>query len=240
MLKKFLSRRLKRGRGREHWWRHRIGFGMMWGLARLFGAKPCHDPVFVVGCGHSGTSLVMRVLGEHNEAIVEIMSIISDIADKTNLLALNAAIEAARAGDAGRGFAVVAGEVRKLAERTMISTVEVGKVIEAVRQGSRRSIEQTDVAIQAVARAESLVEESGAALNEIQKAVEQAAGEVRSIAAAASQQSTASSSISQAMTEINSISDQTSSLMTEADSSLRVLSSQAADLATLVEELTRS
>ncbi|MCL1888154.1 MAG: sulfotransferase, partial [Kiritimatiellaeota bacterium] len=66
MMRKVWLRRLKRGRGREHWWRHRLEFGAMWGLARLLGAKPCSDPVFVVGCGHSGTSLVMRVLGEHS------------------------------------------------------------------------------------------------------------------------------------------------------------------------------
>ena len=66
MLKKFWERRLKRGRGREHWWRHRLGAGMWWGLARLLGAKTCRDPVFVVGSPHSGTSLILRILGEHS------------------------------------------------------------------------------------------------------------------------------------------------------------------------------
>ena len=83
-------------------------------------------------------------LGERAEAIGRIMSVISDIADQTNLLALNAAIEAARAGDAGRGFAVVADEVRKLAEKTMHATQEVGAAITAIQEETRRNIAGVD------------------------------------------------------------------------------------------------
>ena len=86
---------------------------------------------------------VIRGIGASSRDIGKIVAIIEEIADQTNLLALNAAIEAARAGDVGRGFAVVAEEVRRLAERSVDSIREIGKVIEAVQRDTAHAVDLT-------------------------------------------------------------------------------------------------
>ncbi|MBQ7618199.1 MAG: cache domain-containing protein, partial [Desulfovibrio sp.] len=134
----------------------------------------------------------MNTLHGHTQNISQIMNVISDIADQTNLLALNAAIEAARAGEAGRGFAVVADEVRKLAEKTMASTNDVSHAITAIQGSAQQSVNRMEEAMKNVEQATNLAVESGEALGRIVKNVEDTADEVRAIATASEEQSAAS------------------------------------------------
>ncbi len=186
-------------------------------------------------------SLAVRVsmgqLSEHAQSISAVMSVISDIADQTNLLALNAAIEAARAGEAGRGFAVVADEVRKLAEKTMSSTADVSNAISAIQESTEINVKQIDSTVKSIEEAAALAISSGESLNGILNMAEESADGIRAIATASEQQSATSDEISQSVVDVSSIVTDTSSAMLEASQAVRELSEQAKQLTVLIENL---
>ena len=179
----------------------------------------------------------MEALAQHASSIGEIMGVISDIADQTNLLALNAAIEAARAGEAGRGFAVVADEVRKLAEKTMSSAGTVHTAVTSIQQSTRTSVEQMEVSMKLVEESTELAEASDAALVDIVTTIGRAVDQVKAIADASEQQSSSSTAITQNIQHVSDIAEGNAQAMLDAANSLLEVMEQVQILRDLVDEL---
>jgi methyl-accepting chemotaxis protein len=153
----------------------------------------------------------VTALGKSSDQIGEIIGVIDDIADQTNLLALNAAIEAARAGEQGRGFAVVADEVRKLAERTTKATKEIAGMIKMIQSDTKGAVSSMQEGTREVDNGIKLADRAGASLKEIVGMIQSLTDMVNQIAAASEQQSSASEQISKNVEGISSVTNQTAS-----------------------------
>ncbi len=176
-------------------------------------------------------------LGTEAEGIGRIMSVISDIADQTNLLALNAAIEAARAGEAGRGFAVVADEVRKLAEKTMQATGEVGSAVRAIQSGTTENIRGMEDASRAVQESTDMANAAGDSLQRIVDIAKDTAEKIHSIAVAAEEQSTTCEQLANTSESINEVAGETLSIMEEADHAVAAINNVVQQVLKLTDEL---
>jgi methyl-accepting chemotaxis protein len=179
---------------------------------------------------------LMGSLGERSKQIGEIVSVINDIADQTNLLALNAAIEAARAGEQGRGFAVVADEVRKLAERTAKATSEIGEMIKAIQDEVSRAVHSMEEGTKRVEIGVDFSVQAGDALRNIVKSVDELHSMVQQIASATEEMSTVSEQISGDIETIASVSKETSASSGQIAHASNDLARLASNLQGIVEQ----
>ncbi|GAB4265286.1 methyl-accepting chemotaxis protein [Thermincola ferriacetica] len=150
----------------------------------------------------------IRKLGEHSQQIGEIIQVIDDIAEQTNLLALNAAIEAARAGEHGKGFAVVADEVRKLAERSGKATKEIADLILNIQKLTAAAVAAMEEGTNEVEQGVGLVTSAGKALKDILETVDETYRQIQNISAAVEQISASSEEVEKAVGNVRIITGQ--------------------------------
>jgi len=151
---------------------------------------------------------VIGNLGKRSEEIGKIVEVIEEIADQTNLLALNAAIEAARAGEAGRGFAVVADEVRKLAERSVVATKEIGQVIRQVQEETGQAVRNTETGAAETREGIKLADKAGNALSRIMESFGATSDILSEIAVATEQQNRSAKRVLGSVENMNQATDQ--------------------------------
>jgi methyl-accepting chemotaxis protein-2 (aspartate sensor receptor) len=175
-------------------------------------------------------SETVTLLGQQSEQISSVVNIIQEIADQTNLLALNAAIEAARAGEQGRGFAVVADEVRKLAERTAISTKEIGSTIKAIQERAHGANEEMENELSKVEAGVELANEAGKRIAEIRQNASQVEEAITGISAAIDEQLIANHQVANG---VEKIAQQTEKSLLQA----RSTSATAEDLREMAHQL---
>lgn len=181
--------------------------------------------------GHSAK--IIEALDERSKEIGQIVEVISDISNQTNLLALNAAIEAARAGEHGRGFAVVANEVRKLAEQSKQSAVQITQLILEIQDDTKRAVMSMSTGTKEVRGGLNIATQAGEAFQNIRVSFERVAQQIREVSAASQQMSENAQVVSSSVEELALIAKQASA------SSQNVASASQEQLASM-EEITAS
>ncbi|MHB8914577.1 MAG: methyl-accepting chemotaxis protein [Thiobacillus sp.] len=156
------------------------------------------------------TSKRIKRLGESSQEIGEIVELISDITEQTNVLALNAAIQAASAGEAGRGFSVVAEEVQRLAERSADATKQIAAIVKTIQSDTHDTVAAMEVSTQGVVEGAKLSDAAGQTLSEISQVSKTLANLIAGISSATQNQAESTAKVAATMQDIKAISAQTS------------------------------
>jgi twitching motility protein PilJ len=176
------------------------------------------------------TAKRIKRLGESSQEIGEIVDLISDITEQTNVLALNAAIQAASAGEAGRGFAVVAEEVQRLAERSAEATKQIGMLVKTIQGDTQEAVSAMEKSTQGVVDGAELSNAAGQALREIEKSTRELADLVNSISVSTQVQTDMANEVVDYMGDILKITEQTSVSTQRTNASVAQLESLASEL----------
>jgi methyl-accepting chemotaxis protein len=170
--------------------------------------KRTQDEMAAIAQIVSEASGIIRVLGDESHQITKVVNVIKEVADQTNLLALNAAIEAARAGEQGRGFAVVADEVRKLAERTAQSTLDISSMVDKIQISADEAVKGMGHVVSQVESGQGLTREAGERMQSITEGSGVASGSITEISEALKEQSQASHDLARHVESIAQMSEE--------------------------------
>ncbi len=187
-----------------------------------------------------GVSQVISELGARAAEIGNILNVIEDVTDETNLLALNAAIIAAQAGEHGRGFSVVADEIKDLAERTAASTKEIADLIDAVQGGAQLAVLRMKEGTQTIEEGVKRSEQAGDALIEIQDSARKSMEQTHAIAEAAKVQAKKSSEFLEFMDGLNAMITQAAQATQEQTKSGDQIASTAAKMEDIAQQVKRA
>ncbi len=200
-------------------------------------AKEAVEKINTIYTVTNESAVIIKHLGERSIQIGEIVDVITDIADQTNMLALNAAIEAARAGEAGRGFAVVADEVKKLAEGSAKAAEEIAVLIKQTQADTQTAVSSIELGSKEVAEGREVITRTGESLDEIVEVLKSSSDMARRISAATKELSRGMKNVIDSVDGISSSAEKNASSTQETAASMEQMTSSMEDVASSAQKL---